>query len=264
VVAVCDVNARAAVTFPGTGRGKESQKCGREPARRLMDANYAKQQPSGNTAGSRAYNDYRELLEKENIDAVMIATLTTRNAVITMAALKRGKHVYCEKPLTWSVHEARQVTEARAGPESPRNAGTRARLPSRRVWCARSSPTAPSARCAKCRCGARRVSGAGPLGKAAHRHAARARGLGLGPLARPRTHRPYHPAYSSVDVAQLARLRHRLIGDLGLHKLSTVFKTLNLGHPISVEASATKLSNETFPLGEIVRFDFPRAARCLR
>jgi hypothetical protein len=47
------------------------------------------------------------------------------------------------------------------------------------------------------------------------------------------------------------------LGDLGLHKLSTVFKALKLGHPVSVEGSATKFSQETYPMGEIVRFEFP-------
>jgi len=42
----------------------------------------------------------------------MVATSDHTHAVITMAALKRGKHVYCEKPLTYSVFEARQVAEA--------------------------------------------------------------------------------------------------------------------------------------------------------
>ena len=48
-----------------------------------------------------------------------------------------------------------------------------------------------------------------------------------------------------------------LIGDLGCHKLSTVFKALQLGHPSSIEASTTKPSLETYPLGEIIRYEFP-------
>ena len=104
VVAVCDVNRE------GGGyqswywsEGNERRTSGREPVRRLMDELYAKQQPSGQYRGCRAYADYRELLEKEDVDAVMVATPDHTHAVITMAALKRGKHVYCEKPLTYSV-----------------------------------------------------------------------------------------------------------------------------------------------------------------
>jgi predicted dehydrogenase len=118
IVAVCDVNREG----PGYlswnwSEGRERQVCGREPARRMIEAAYAKGQRSGQYRGCAAYNDYRELLEKEDVDAVMIATPDHSHAAITMPALKRGKHVYCEKPLTHSVYEARQVTEAarRAG-----------------------------------------------------------------------------------------------------------------------------------------------------
>ncbi len=113
IVAVCDVNREGSGYLSWNwSEGREGQTCGREPARRAIDAYYAKQQRSGQYRGCRAYNDYRELLEKEGVDAVMIATPDHTHAVITMAALKRGKHVYCEKPLTWSVSEARQVAEA--------------------------------------------------------------------------------------------------------------------------------------------------------
>ncbi|MCX6902963.1 MAG: hypothetical protein NTW03_05705, partial [Verrucomicrobia bacterium] len=64
VVAVCDVNREGSGYISWNwSQGKEDQKCGREPARRLMDENYAKQQPSGQYRGCKAYSDYRELLE---------------------------------------------------------------------------------------------------------------------------------------------------------------------------------------------------------
>jgi predicted dehydrogenase len=78
----------------------------------MVDEHYAEQQRSGQYRGCRPYSDYRELLEKEDVDAVMVATPDHTHAVISMAALKRGKHVYCEKPLTHSVFEARQIATA--------------------------------------------------------------------------------------------------------------------------------------------------------
>ena len=118
VVAVCDVNREGGGYLSWNWlRGKDQRTAGREPARQAVDAYYAKQKQSGQYRGCKAYSDFRELLAKEDVDAVMVATPDHTHAVITMAALKRRKHVYCEKPLTWSVQEARRVTEAarRAG-----------------------------------------------------------------------------------------------------------------------------------------------------
>ncbi|MHC4628487.1 MAG: Gfo/Idh/MocA family protein, partial [Planctomycetota bacterium] len=63
---------------------------------------------------ARKYKDFRRMLDKEdkNIDAVMVAAPDHIHAVASVAAIKRGKHVYCEKPLTHSVYEAREVARA--------------------------------------------------------------------------------------------------------------------------------------------------------
>lgn len=62
---------------------------------------------------AKRYNDFREMLDKEKgIDAVTISTPDHMHAVIAMAAMQRGKHVYVQKPLTHDIHEARVLTEA--------------------------------------------------------------------------------------------------------------------------------------------------------
>jgi len=259
VVAVCDVNREGGGYISWNwSEGKEAQKCGREPARRLMDESYAKQQPSGQYRGCKAYADYRELLAKEDVDGVMIATPDHTHAVITMAALKKGKHVYCEKPLTWSIEEARLVTEA-------------ARRAKVATQCGNQGQATESARTT------REIIADGAIG-AVHEvqvwsparfwswPAWDGRPTDTPPVPDgfdwdlwlgPAPFRPYHPAYHPWTWRNWLDFGTGLLGDLGLHKLSTVFKALNLGHPISVEASSTKLSNETFPLGEIVRYEFP-------
>jgi len=63
-------------------------------------------------AGAKDYKDYRELLEREKtVDAVVIATPDHWHAAISKAAIQAGKHVYCEKPLTHTVAEARQIAD---------------------------------------------------------------------------------------------------------------------------------------------------------
>ena len=63
--------------------------------------------------GAKLYSDYREMLEKQkDIEAVLIATPDHTHAVISMAAMRAGKHVYCQKPLTHDVYEARMLAKA--------------------------------------------------------------------------------------------------------------------------------------------------------
>lgn len=100
ITAVCDPEReREGYLSWNWAQGKETRTAGREPARRMVQEHYAAQKQAGQWKGCAAYADYRELLEKEDVDAVMIATPDHTHAVITMAALKKGKHVYCENHL---------------------------------------------------------------------------------------------------------------------------------------------------------------------
>jgi hypothetical protein len=67
-----------------------------------------------NFPGARYYKDYREMLDRDgkNIDAVVVSTPDHNHAMIAMAAMQLGKHVYVEKPLTHDIYEARKLTEA--------------------------------------------------------------------------------------------------------------------------------------------------------
>ncbi len=95
VVAVCDVDTTR-----------------REWARQTVEERYADRGASSGWKGCAAYNDFRELLERRDIDAVCIATPDHWHAIITITALDSGKDVYCEKPLTHNIHEAVAVIEA--------------------------------------------------------------------------------------------------------------------------------------------------------
>jgi predicted dehydrogenase len=92
VLAVCDVD-----------------KTRREDQQKRVDEQYAKQQGRGKCD---AYSDFREIINRKDIDAVSIATPDHWHAYITLAALRAGKDVYCEKPLTHNIHEAIEVIKA--------------------------------------------------------------------------------------------------------------------------------------------------------
>src|SRR5579864_4017032 len=85
---------------------------GREPAQKIVEAYYATQQRSARYHGCAAYNDFRELLDREkDLDAVVVCTADHAHAAVSAAAMKKGKHVFCQKPLTQTIYEARQIAD---------------------------------------------------------------------------------------------------------------------------------------------------------
>jgi len=94
-VAVCDVD---------TNR--------REAAKKSVEEFYAKQADRGSWNGCTAHNDFRDLLARKDIDAVVIATPDHWHAYIAVAAARAGKDIYCEKPMAESIHEARAMVKA--------------------------------------------------------------------------------------------------------------------------------------------------------
>jgi predicted dehydrogenase len=99
VVAVCDVHdLHDRERDWGTGKP-----LGRKPAQQLVNDYYARQVKS-TASGCQAYSDFREVCQRDDIDAVLVATPDHRHALITLAALRSGKDVCCEKPVTpWSL-----------------------------------------------------------------------------------------------------------------------------------------------------------------
>jgi predicted dehydrogenase len=105
VVAVCDVNRES----PGYWEGKVG---GREPARRLVEEQYAKDKPSGTYRGCDAHVDFREVLGRNDIDAVEVCTPDHWHAIPVIEACKAGKDIYCQKPLSLTVAEGRAMSYA--------------------------------------------------------------------------------------------------------------------------------------------------------
>src|SRR5690349_4471255 len=93
VVAVCDVDSKR-----------------RENAKNTVDKRYANAKEPVEPCA--AYGDFREIIERKDIDAVCIATPDHWHTIPMLAALRSGKDVYCEKPLTHNIHEAVEVMKA--------------------------------------------------------------------------------------------------------------------------------------------------------
>jgi predicted dehydrogenase len=105
IVAVCDVNKESL----GYWDGKLG---GREPAKRLVEEHYAKAKDAESYNGCKAYIDFREVLDRKDIDAVEVCTPDHWHAIPVIAACKAGKDIYCQKPLSLTIAEGRAMSDA--------------------------------------------------------------------------------------------------------------------------------------------------------
>lgn len=112
VLAVCDVNRSSGEYGHWFKLGWQGANFGREPGRLIVNEHYAQQRPSGKYAGCAAYSDFRELIARDDIDAVTVVTPDHWHAVIAIAAAKTGKHIYCEKPMTLTLNEGKAMIQA--------------------------------------------------------------------------------------------------------------------------------------------------------
>ncbi len=105
VAAVCDVNRESAGYWSGAFAG-------REPARKIVEWNYAREKRSGIYKGCAAYEDFRQLLARKDIDAVLIAVPDHWHGVLAIEAARAGKDIYGEKPLALTVSQGRAMSDA--------------------------------------------------------------------------------------------------------------------------------------------------------
>jgi predicted dehydrogenase len=233
-----------------------------------VDAEYAaktfEQYPN-----AKRYVDFREMLDKQkDIDAVIVATPDHTHAVVALAAMRAGKHVYVQKPLTYSVHEARVLTEAareykvrtQMGSQGHSGDGTRqvcewiqagtiGAVREVNVWTNR--PVWPQG------VEVERPKETPPVPA----------GLNWDLWLGPAPVRPYHSAYVPGTWRAWWDFGTGALGDLGCHLLDAPFWALKLKYPESVEACIStywqglwkkiEIRHETYPRSTIVRYQFP-------
>ncbi len=95
IVAVCDVRQQV-----------------RDRCKQQAEQAYGQDMASGKYKGCDTYKDFREMLARPDIDAVLIATPEHWHAIMVIEAAKAGKDIYCEKPLSHTIREAQAMTDA--------------------------------------------------------------------------------------------------------------------------------------------------------
>ena len=273
IVSVCDVNT-GSDDFKEWGKGEMLNRVrellgdnswgkfangglgGLYPAQDIVQRYYAKERGRASYDGCSAYTDYRELLQKEkDIDAVIIGTPDHTHAIISIAAMKAGKHVYCQKPMTHTLYEARKMAEVARETKlatqvaTGNSASEATRLLCEWIW-------------------------DGAIGQVREVHNWSTRPLWPQGIERPAEkqtvpdylnwdlwlgpapYRPYHSVYQPFDWRGWYDFGTGAVGDMGCYSFDTIFRVLKLKAPIRVEASSTKVFEESFPVASIVRFYF--------
>ena len=179
------------------------------------------------------------------------------------AAIKQGKHVYCEKPLTHSVWEARKLAEAARERKIATQMGNQGQASeeTRRlaelVWSGAVGPIR-EAHIWTDRPSNGLFNEYWPQGVGRPKDTPSVPetldwDLWLGPAPA----RPYHPAYHPFRWRGWWDFGTGALGDIGCHAFDPVFRALKFGAPLSVQASSTRVNEETFPLGSMVTYQFP-------
>jgi len=274
VVAVCDVNRgssdysewgkdelvnkeRKLLNDPSWGSDWKGPTCGRTPAAALVDAYYRNVRKLANYRACGSYNDFRELIaEEHDLDGVVVCTPDHWHALVAIYALRHEKHVFCQKPMGHSVHEcalmakaaretglATQVAVMNEASDATRHltewvaAGVIGQVREVHNWSQR--PYWPQ--------GIERPKDAEPVPD----------GLDWNMWLGPAPERPFNHVYLPFVWRGWNDFGEGSIGDMGNYSFDTMFRVLELTAPTSVDGSSTPLFPETYPLGEIVHWDFP-------
>jgi len=208
---------------------------------------------------AKKYNDWRKMLEQKDIDAVVCSTTDHTHALVNTNAMKLGKHVYCEKPLAHSVHEARVVRETYNkvkldGVRTQQGTQIHADGNYRRVVELIQSGAIGPVREAHVWCGRR-----GPCPKRPKEGQAVPDYLHWDLWLGPAPERPYHRSYmpGCVTWEQRWDWGNGCLGDMGSHLIDLPFWALKLRHPLTAEAEGEPRSEESYPHWLIIRWEHP-------
>ena len=252
----------------GMGSGNLSQ-CESENIVALCDVDYNRSVHTFNKyPKAKVYKDFRIMLENQkDIDAVIVATPDHNHAVITMMAMKMGKHVYCQKPLTHTVYEARVITEAARKYNVQTQMGNQGRssdeIRKLKEW-VDDGAIGPVR---ELHAWTDRPIGGNAWDTFAFKAKAKDKppvpeGLDWDLWLGPAKHRNYHPDYHPLTWRAWIDFGTGSMGDMGCHILDPAFYALELGAPIEIQATSThyipEIESQTYPSASIVRMKFPK------
>lgn len=228
---------------------------GRKPVKAEIEKHYSQKTPNYKVA---EYVDFREMLEKEKaIDAILCTTPDHQHAYVCVRAMRAGKHVYCEKPLTHNVWEARVV--ARVAQETgvatqmgnQGHSGDGIRQTCEWIW----AGTIGDVREVHSWTSASRWNVKYYAGRPPEEPIPQ--GVNWDLWLGPRSSRPYSSAYTPVTWRDYWDFGTAPIGDFFCHNFDPAFWALDLKTPLSIEAhGAGGVDSEMAPPGGLYTYQF--------
>lgn len=249
----------AAIGAGGKGR-TDTRECSSEDIVALCDPDGKRAEETfAKYPDAKRFTDYRVMLDQlTDLDAVLVSCPDHNHAPASVLAMQKGLHVYCQKPLTHSIHEARRLREVakerkvvtQMGNQGHSYDGTRrvvelvragaiGEIREVHVWTDRPGKYWKQ-----------------PLDRPQERPAIPAHldwNVWLGPASE----RPYHPTYAPHDWRAWFDFGTGALGDMGCHVMDTAFWALDLGFPNSVTPEIFDPRPETYPGAEIITYQFP-------
>lgn len=215
---------------------------------------------------AKGYRDYRKMLDEmdKQIDAVVVATPDHNHAIACMAAMTRGKHVFCEKPLAHSIHEIRTLMQTARDTKVVTQLGNQGHSSATiRTFCewiwdgAIGNVTEVHAACDAFKNVYCQIDRLPSLREKHEVPSELLWDLWLGPAQA----RPYHPAYVPWNWRGWLPFGTGAIGDWVCHVIDPSFWALDLGAPTTIEAEVEgydpKKHADVYPRGSKVTYQFP-------
>jgi predicted dehydrogenase len=277
IVAVCDVNrgssdyldwgphelrdkVRTVLQDSSWGDRLPGPSAGREVAQSIVNAYYAKERGKSDYKGCTAYEDFRELFSKEkDLDAVIVSTPDHWHALIAIAAMKAGKHVYSQKPMAHSVGESREMVRVaketgRATQVSIFNSDS---IASKQVHDLLRSGVIGPVRSIDI--WTKRASSFWKQGLTTPAHADPIPdGLNWDLWLGPAPARPFSREYLPFVWRAWYDFGCGALGDMGEYGFDTISRAIGLQPAEKIEASSTDLFPECYPVASAVHFKFAK------
>jgi predicted dehydrogenase len=202
------------------------------------------------------YRDFRKMLEKEAFDAVIVGTPDHWHAIMAMTAMQMGKHIYCAKPLTRTVGEARALTEIAAVTKVATQMSVQYNARAEHRLVAEWIQDGAIGAVRQVEIWSNRPMWPQGLPRPAERPAIPSTldwDLWQGPAQK----RPYHPTYVPFKWRGWWAYGAGALGDMGCHGFDPVYRALKLTVPVSVKGDSTELFDESAPKACTVVYEYP-------